>query len=31
LNITLGITAVLTVVSGITYFVDSKKLIDFSK
>ena len=30
-NIMLWITAVLTVVSGITYFVDSKKLIDFSK
>ena len=29
--IMLWITAVLTVVSGITYFVDSKKLIDFSK
>ena len=30
-NIMLWITAVLTVVAGITYFVDSKKLIDFSK
>ena len=30
-NFMLWITAVLTVVSGITYFVDSKKLIDFSK
>lgn len=30
-NIMLWITAVLTVVSGIIYFVDSKKLIDFSK
>ncbi len=30
-NIMLWITAVLTVVSGVTYFVDSKKLIDFSK
>jgi CDP-diacylglycerol--glycerol-3-phosphate 3-phosphatidyltransferase len=30
-NIMLWITAVLTVVSGITYFVDSKKLIDFFK
>ena len=30
-NIMLWIAAVLTVVSGITYFVDSKKLIDFSK
>ena len=30
-NIMLWITAVLTVVSGITYFVDSQKLIDFSK
>ena len=30
-NIMLWITAVLTVVSGITYFVDSKNLIDFSK
>lgn len=30
-NSMLWITAVLTVVSGITYFVDSKKLIDFSK
>ena len=30
-NIMLWITAVLTVVSGITYFVYSKKLIDFSK
>ena len=30
-NIMLWITAVLTVVSGITYFVDSKILIDFSK
>lgn len=30
-NIMLWITAVLTVVSGITYFVDSKKLIDFSE
>ena len=30
-NIMLWITAVLTVVSSITYFVDSKKLIDFSK
>ena len=30
-NILLWIAAVLTVVSGITYFVDSKKLIDFSK
>lgn len=30
-NIMLWITAVLAVVSGITYFVDSKKLIDFSK
>ena len=30
-NIMLWITAALTVVSGITYFVDSKKLIDFSK
>ena len=30
-NIMLWITAVLTVVSGTTYFVDSKKLIDFSK
>ena len=30
-NIMLWKTAVLTVVSGITYFVDSKKLIDFSK
>ena len=30
-NIMLWIPAVLTVVSGITYFVDSKKLIDFSK
>ena len=30
-NIMLWITAVLTVVSGITYFVDSKKPIDFSK
>ena len=30
-NIMLWITAVLTVVSGITYFVASKKLIDFSK
>ena len=30
-NTMLWITAVLTVVSGITYFVDSKKLIDFSK
>ena len=30
-NIMLWITAVLTVVLGITYFVDSKKLIDFSK
>lgn len=30
-DIMLWITAVLTVVSGITYFVDSKKLIDFSK
>ena len=30
-NIMLWITAVLTVGSGITYFVDSKKLIDFSK
>lgn len=30
-NIMLWITAVLTVVSGITYFVDRKKLIDFSK
>ena len=30
-NIMLWITAVLAVVSGITYFVDSKKPIDFSK
>ncbi len=30
-NIMLWISAGLTVVSGITYFVDSKKLIDFSK
>lgn len=30
-NIMLWITAILTVVSGVTYFVDSKKLIDFSK
>ncbi len=30
-NMMLWITAVLTVVSGITYFVDSKKIIDFSK
>lgn len=30
-NIMLWITAILTVVSGVTYFVDGKKLIDFSK
>ena len=30
-NMMLWITAVLTVVSGVTYFVDSKKIIDFSK
>ena len=30
-NILLGITAVLTVVSGIKYIVDGKKVIDFSK
>lgn len=30
-NILLGITAVLTVVSGIKYMVDGKKVIDFSK
>lgn len=30
-NILLWITAILTVISGITYFVDGKKIIDFSK
>lgn len=30
-NILLGITAVLTVVSGVKYIVDGKKVIDFSK
>lgn len=30
-NILLGITAVLTVVSGVKYMVDGKKVIDFSK
>lgn len=30
-NILLWITAILTVISGITYFVDGKKFIDFSK
>ncbi|MGN0573524.1 MAG: CDP-diacylglycerol--glycerol-3-phosphate 3-phosphatidyltransferase [Acutalibacteraceae bacterium] len=30
-NVLLGITAVLTVVSGIKYIVDGKKVIDFSK
>ena len=30
-NILLGITAVLTVVSGVKYMIDGKKVIDFSK